>query len=37
MKKILIIVMIILLSVIAYSTVASGYNVGDFQVLGIPF
>ena len=35
MKKILIIVMIILLSVIAYSTVASGYNVGDFQVLGI--
>ena len=35
MKKILIIVMIILLSVISYSTVASGYNVGDFQVLGI--
>ena len=35
MKKILLIVIIILLSVIAYSTVASGYNVGDFQVLGI--
>ncbi len=35
MKKILIIVMIILLSVIAYSTVANGYSVGDFLVLGI--
>lgn len=35
MKKILIIVMIVLLSVIAYATVVNGYSIGDFKVLGI--
>lgn len=35
MKKILIGVMIVLLSVIAYATVVNGYSIGNFQVLGI--
>lgn len=35
MKKILIIVMIVLLSVIAYATVVNGYSIGEFKVLGI--
>lgn len=35
MKKILLIVMCILLSVIAYATVVNGYSIGGFQVFGI--
>lgn len=35
MKKILLIIIIILLSVIAYASVANGYNIGNIEILGL--
>ena len=35
MKKILLAIVIVLLAVIAYNSVANGYGIGSFQVLGI--